>query len=75
MRYLGIENAGLIEMGRGGEIFIPKEIKTMLNLHEGDPIGFCLNDKREIVIKKLKKHPSFAQQQGCLQQGQGELIR
>ena len=41
-----------------GQVTLPKEIRTALDLHEGDDLAIRINEKGEIVIERVLTIPS-----------------
>ena len=41
-----------------GQVTIPKEIRTLLKINEGDEVVFEI-DKNNVVVRKRKKKPDF----------------
>ena len=43
-----------------GRVVIPKEIRRICNLREGDPIEICLGEDGKIILKKYDTEPEIA---------------
>jgi AbrB family looped-hinge helix DNA binding protein len=41
-----------------GQVTLPKEIRTALDLHEGDDLAIKINEKGEIVIERVLTIPA-----------------